>query len=330
MNGKLLILQYKYGNKKDIFNSYEETIKLIEQYPIVFSIVPEQLKDKNMVLTFIKANGKFVKRFKDIQNEILKRDEEKRKNGVYTSVSGMHADIFAIEQEIKNNAFVDTLFDLGEFAKDVDVLVCAMENSCYGLWFVNTVGLFKLEPQHYDEKTIIKVIKRFPQIVTRVYCYWDSYIKNFPKEKEKVRVKDELRNDPADEELALFKTLSLIDVDNIEAIAHLISTYQIWGINNCGENLDHTDIIKNLFATYDIETQNKLVQNYFGQARYLKNGVLDADLEQHIAKHCPIAGDILSDEAILKYNLMPSDSDEESLQKCKECSACFLSRMVLI
>ena len=50
-NGRLLCLQYKYGNKNNILSTYEECLELVKKYPIVFAVVPDKFKDKNMVMT---------------------------------------------------------------------------------------------------------------------------------------------------------------------------------------------------------------------------------------------------------------------------------------
>jgi hypothetical protein len=226
---------------------------------------------------------------------------------------------------ITNNAIVDELVDLGEWTKDVDILVLAMQNDCYGDWDISSVGRFQITENNYDEKAFKEAIKLFPQIVCRVYYYWVEHIKNCPKIIESIRVRYELYNQPNDEELALFHCFDMIESSNEKAISQLFSAHYI--LNYVAFNPDHVEVIKKIFARLDVSKQNLLASMYYYYAKYISKADMDKDLEKIIATDCPIAANILSDAAILKYNLKDCVSDDEAIKSCAGCQRCSLVRM---
>ncbi len=321
VNGKLLIAQYKYGDKQNLFESYEKAIALIEQYPILYSILPQEMKDRNMALLFVKANGKAIARYQEILTKIRKEDERKQLEGTMSALSGLHSPYFEEETVLKNNAFVDTMYDLGEFSKDVEILKEAMCAGLNGTWFVDSVGGFLLTPENYDEKTLKEVVKEIPQTICRVYWYWHEYMEQFPKVRESIMVKYGLRNNPSSEELAFFKSLSLIDErKNAEELNHLLQCYTMGADAQINE--DHLAEIKSVFLRFPPETQNFLVEGNYRYAQYAKKGILRQDLQEEIAKTCPIAGDILPDSAVIQYNLPQSESNKAAYERCNKCGKC--------
>lgn len=328
VNGKLLIAQCKYGDKQNLFESYDKALGLIEQYPILFSILPDDMKDKKMVLTFIKANGKCVARYQEILSLIREEDAKLAEQKIFSAPRGLHAPYFEEETELRNNAYVDTMFDLGEFTKDAEILTEAMNVALKGTWFVDSVGGFILNPGNYDEKTLCKVVKSVPEIVCRIYEYWNEYVDGFPKVKESVMVKYGLRNNPSSEELAFFKSLSMVDENNQEVLNHL---FQCFTIGSDGQiNEEHKSEIRSIFMRFSPEIQNSLIAGNYRYVEYAKKGVLDENLQSDIINRCPIAGDILPDTAVLKYNLSQSESDEAAFERCDKCRKCAFYYAVMI
>ena len=322
INGKMICLQYKYGNKNNYFSTYEETMEMVKKYPIVYTIIPEQFKDKEMTIAFLRANGKWIKEYKKMREEELKIDREDAQNGrvrVFDKGRFTH---------LKNNAFVDETFDLEEWTKDVDVLVTAIEQDCYGEWFTNRVGLFALTKQNYDEKALVEAIRRFPQTACRLYSYWMEHIEENPTMIESIRVKYELYNEPETYELALFKCFNIIGDKYPQATAILIAC--AYGELESQVNSDHIEIMRKILSGIDEEAQNTLVELNFSFVKYLRKGILRNDIEIVIAKSCPIAGDILSNEAVLKYKLEQSETEEERQKKCGYCAKCQLARVRII
>ncbi len=325
VNGKLLIAQYKYGN--DPFTSYEKALELVQQYPIVYSVLPKEMKNREMTVAFVKANGACLARYQEILSKIQEEDRKLRSEGTMSALSGLHAPYFEEEATLKNNAFVDTVFDLGEFTKDEEILTLAMRAAESGTWFTDSVGGFILTPENYDEKTLLSVAKRDTRMVCRLYHYWAEYIGQFPKVCESVKVKYGLCNQPSEEELAVYKCLSIIE-DRGDAVAHLLNSYAL--MVEVPTNPDHINLMRGVMARLSVETQNEIVSGYYQYAQYVRAGVLAETAQAEIAKRCPIAGDILPDSAVIKYALSQSDSDEDAYRICKRCGKCAMSHMVCV
>ena len=322
INGKMICLQYKYGNKNNYFSTYEETMEMVKKYPIVYKIIPEQFKDKEMTIAFLRANGEWIREYKKMREKELEIEREDRKNGrvrVFDKGRFTH---------LTNNAFVDETFDLGKWTKDADVLVTAMEQDCYGEWFTNQVGLFALNEQNYDEKVLAEAIRHFPQTACRLYSYWMEHIEENPTMIESIRVKYELYNEPEAYELALFKCFNIIDDKYPQTTAILIAC--AYEELESQVNSDHIEIMRKILSGIDEEAQNTLVELNFSFVKYLRKGILRNDIETVIAKSCPIAGDILSNEAVLKYKLEQSETEEERQKKCGYCSKCQLARVRIV
>ena len=312
MNGKLLCLQYKYGNKNNLFATYEDTLEMVKQYPIVYGVIPEKFKDKGMILAFLQANKGWKLQFDAAREAERKADKKRREeeNLVVAHPSGRFLNF-------TDNAYVDTAVPFGEELKDAEILAAVVENHCP----------FKLTEKNYDEKTIIKVLKTQPNLVRNVYDYWMTNIKKQPTVVEGLRVKYELYNMPEVSELAFLKCFSLISPDNKDALFQLIGALYNDFDTALPMHTCNAEIMKKVFSLLDERMQNVCVSRLYSCAKFVKKNVLCKELEQDIINICPIAGDILSDETVLKNKLEPSDTEAEVKKKCEDCRKCFMSRV---
>lgn len=315
LNGKYICLQCKYATANQYFTTYDSSVKLVQQYPIVFTILPQEYVDKNMVLEFLKANGKLSVKYQEGMMEELKES--------YISLKEHNCSLIVDKRSknelIKNNAIVDETIDLGEFINDVDVMVTAVENDA-SLFYREIVGKFNLTPQNYNEKCLREAVKKCPKVALRLYDFWNKYLDEFPKVKESIKCKYGL-NDRADfEEIVMYKCFDIIGTKNTEAVKYLFDIYseQTLSIFNGGV----TSAMPKLFAMLTAEQQNAIVSQSYLYAKFVDNLLLSKDTEQRIALECPIAGDILSNEAILRYNLKMCIDDNEIQSKCLNCSRC--------
>lgn len=326
-NGKLLILQYKYGDRQDLFETYEKALQLVEQYPILYSVVPEDMKDKKMTLAFVRANGRCISRYQEILSQIRENDAKLMAEGVVSR--GWDKLLLQEKAELQNNAFVgDNMFDLGIYTKDSEILTEAMLAGVKGTWFFSEVGGFLLNPANYDEKVLAQTVKAVPQTICRIYEYWNQYIGEFPKVKKSVMVRYRLRNEPSDSEIAFFKSFGLAEKNNLEALNFLFQNYTVRAEAQLNE--DHREEVRSLFIKLSPEIQNNLIAGNYRYVKYAKKGVLQRELQEEIIKDCPIAGDLLPDAAVLQYDLSQSESDEEALEKCKKCKKCVFFYLVSV
>ena len=310
MNGKLLCLQYKYGNKNNLFATYEATLELVKQYPIVFSVIPEKFKDKAMIMAFLEANKVWVDQYDKFVAREREVDMQNKANHTYLSHNKGRF------LQFNENAFVDTDVYFGEHLKDEGILIAVLENNCP----------FAFTEDSYDEKVVTKVLTTHHKLMWYVFDYWKDHIKDYPNIIEWLRVKYELYNMPDQAELAFLKCFSLIQPNNKKAIMQLFaSLYDDLDVP-LPTSTNNSEIMIKVFSLLDESMQNDIVSLFYSCVKFMKKGVLDKVLEQDIVNICPIAGDILPDEAVLKYKLTQSDTDEDVCKKCEECCHCTLSR----
>lgn len=324
-NGRLICLRYKYNNDSSSFDTYEKALDIIKKYPIVFTVLPEKFKDKQMVLTFIQSNGDWIKKYKDIQLQKVSEQYELAKRNIYTASDRGSYNF------INQNAVVDELIDLGKWTKDSEVLEAAMKADCYGIWYFSSVGKFDLNEGNYDETTLMRVAKSFPQIICRAYVYWENYIKKYPKVIQSVQRRYELFDEAEEDEiaaseLALYKCMDLIEEDSEDALSLLYLSYYM--LADSLPNIDNDGLLRCSFSKLSVDMQIQLASNFFYFVKFMKKKIITENLQKEIVENCPIAGDILCDEAILKYDLKQSVCDNQMLETCKSCMRCQFNRFI--
>ena len=320
-NGKLLILRYKNNGDNSPFETYEKALETVEKYPIVYTVLPDELKDKRMTITFLRANGRYLKLEKEINEEINKRESELRKENTYASRGIMEKDYKEELKNIRNNAVCgESTADLGEQTKDADVLIAAAEADAG--YTLNVFGHFELTPQNYSEKAMAEAIGRQPRLVSRLYFYWKNYIQKFSGKCQSVMAKFGLCNEPSNEELAFYNCLKIVEGKGEETHMYLFNAFA--SDPEVQSNPDHNEILRRIFALFSSDGQNLIVSRNYKFARYVSVESLDKELQKIIAKECPIAGDILPDRAVLEYDLSPHRTENEAYKKCTECGRCLL------
>ena len=309
MTGYMMCLQYKYGNKLNLFQTYQECYDAVVKYPVTFEIVPQQFKDKNLVLAFLKANGKYVQEYWDIEEKRWQDEDEAFSNGIFLApnrgrFTHLH-DVAIVEKDV----------DFGEWTGDVDVLCEIVKTRCP----------FSFTQDTYHEDAVKKAIAREHKLVSDVYSYWESNICKNQKEIDKVCAKYQLFENRDARTLAFFKCLSLIEKENSMALLQLFVSAS-WDVDS-GTCFQDEDAFKKIFRLLDEDMQVYVVEMLYSYAKYASKKVLDGTLVEEIVKICPIAGDVLPDEYVLRYGLEQALTEEEMEEKCKKCRKCQWSRI---
>lgn len=323
-NGKLLILRYKNNGDNSPFETYEKALETVEKYPIVYTVLPDELKDKRMTITFLRANGRYLKLEKEINKAIDKRESELRKENTYVSRAVLEKDCKEELKNIRNNAVCgESTADLGEQTKDADVLIAAAEADAG--YTLNVFGHFELTPQNYSEKAMAEAIGRQPRLVSRLYFYWKDHIQSVPGKRQSVMAKFGLCNEPCNEELAFYTCLNVIEGKGEEACRWL---FQVFASDaDARSNPDHDDIYSRIFASLSSDVTNRIVSGNYRFARYVSSKILGKDLQKIIAEQCPIAGDILPDRTVLEYGLSAHRTEETVREICDKCWKCKLKHI---
>ena len=323
-NGKLLILRYKNNGDNSPFETYEKALETVEKYPIVYTVLPDELKDKRMTITFLRANGRYLKLEKEINEEINKRESELRSENTYASRGIMEKDYKEELRNISNNAVGKTnMVDLGEQTKDADVLVAAAETDAE--YFLDTFGHFELTPQNYSEKAMAEAIGKQPRLASRLYFYWKDHIRDFPGKRQTVMAKFGLCNEPGNEELALYTCFKILEGKSEKTHLYLFNAFVSDPEVQTGP--DNHEILRGIFAMLSPDAQNLLVSKNYKFARYMSVENFDQKLQKIIAGECPIAGDILPDRTVLEYGLSAHRTEETVREICDKCWKCKLKHI---
>lgn len=318
-NGQNLILEYKYG-KKDVFSSYEQSKELIKKYPILIKILPHKYMDKEMIMTFVKANKEWIDQYNSLEESSEKRLTELAEKNI---IALERKDIY---NHIKMNALIRERVDFGECMKDEDVLL-ALDDMEGERWNILYSDYYELTPNNYDEKIWEKVVKKSPRMATRLYSFWCDNIGNDKKLIEHIKVKYKLFNNPKNSELALYKCFDIVKQE--EAIAYIYLAFSV----NEGLGIvdaDHENISKEIFKKFDDNTKKFLIHNFYYNLRFMSKEDIDAELAVTVKENCDIAGDLLSDEYVLKYDLEKSINEEEMQKKCRDCQKCLFAKCKLV
>lgn len=307
--GVLLGVNYKYGKTPHLFDDLNTTLSLIEKYPILINYLPLELKsDKQVVLTFIRANDSIVKSYVDAMDQ---------------SVTEMRATSSNIIRARMANAFRDAcpygIPDgiLEPFCKDVDVLAAVANSSMWEDFYITR--------EIYDETIAEEVASKAPQFACVLYDYWQDEMHNQPKVANSIAVKYKLRSDVPTNIVALYKCIDVLNGgkhDCRNALGFLLANVSggCWD-DNTKECRKELAII---FRDMDLDVQNYLASLYYPLIAFIRADDLDEDLAKEVSKNCPIAASLLPDSYILKHNLQVLDvgEDEDICAKCQRCFWC--------
>lgn len=313
--GLLICAQYKYGNRQQHLSTYEEALRLVEAYPIIYTVLPETYKTREMTLCFLDANAAAVDTIHSQTAAEVTEDERLAKCVVHRSGNRFN--------RLRRNAIPEDDVDLGTWLKDPEVLARAVDRC-----------RFSFAPETYDEACVKAVLQQEPRLMRAAFTFWEHHISGYPKEVERIRNRFELRGRVAEgkkdaaqgrtlseEQLAFFKCLSLVPEENTAAIAQLFFSACLCGAERPFAD-DNRPAYVLAMSHLAPDTQNALVADWHFCAKFVMKRLLDPDLMKSIAAVCPIAGNILPDEYILRCGLRPTGSDEDAVKQCEECWIC--------
>lgn len=309
--GMLIGLNYKYGKTPDIFDTEEQTIALIKQYPILVDFLPEKWQQsKSVALAFIESNNAFVKKYYDAI-------EESEKDGVYCALSCVRK----IVAEAFFNGLPKHSPSFSQFYDDTDVLT-ALANSLMSdnIYF---------EKDNYHEQTIAVSIANAPRLAIPLLDYWKEKISNHPKTIVHLKIKYELRDDVSLEELAVYKCLEVIESsqgNTVEAKGILFAHANNKYLQTMHE--EHKKEIAKVYRTLDVDLQNYLADEFYSLISFMRADDVNPALAECVAQTCPIAALLLPDEYILKHNL--EEPDEDPCDICDKCGKCHMGNIIIV
>lgn len=300
---------YTYFHKDELENetNVDKAIEIIKKYPCAITALSEEVqKNEKVGEAFVEANAVYVQEYLDIQEELFysrqKTDSVVDLNCKLANVY-LNGVVVTYFSPLKNNVLHSWIVT-NWYKNDIKMIEKMVEAKMHS-WVVLNDDLFtKLDH--------IELLKKYPWYVYTLVSY---FFKEF-SEGKKVKLREHIKR--------RFNLMDNIEDDNLAIMA----TYEM----ACDLGSDvlvelavfHSfvlaDYIKELFKMLPKETRNLIIKHNMKLMFYIADELdSDDDIVDYICENCPKAGDILSDEIVIKRGLKRSVMNIDDI-----CTGCFL------
>ena len=301
-------LFYHFLHKDELANEYDisKAIELIKKYPRLIKSFPiEVQKNKDVVFSFIEANEPYDKEAREIIcNHRIGRH-------MYFSGIVTRGDI----AHLKLNGLINYLRPLGsdeDFCSEVldywnndnEIFEKLISSSMAG-WVHLTDALFK----EIDHKRFLKL---YPRYLYTLRDYHERKIENDAKLSEHIKRRFGLLNDVDTHSIAVMAVYEMIIDAEPTLIARLVDSYDSFVLG---------PYINSLLKALPKAMRDDIIKTNIKMAYYISDELEnDEEIVDYICEYCPKAGDILSDEIVIKRNLKRTTLNPDDI--CEDCDLC--------
>lgn len=301
-------LIYRFLHKEELANEYDvsKAIELIKKYPLLVKSFPSEIqKNKEVAIAFIKANdfyeqenrkilsGSYVGRHTMLSGAYSRGKIAHLKLNGLISPHGIGVCCDGINQEVLDVWFAD-----------IDI-VEKFVNSYMSGWVELSDSMF----EKIDHK---RFLEQYPQYIYVLQRYFISKAENDSKLVEHIKRRFGLVNDVENHAVAVMATYEMIMTYDEKFTAKLIDSYNSFVL---------APYIKELLISAPKKLRDEIIKSNIKTAYYISDELEnDEEIVDYICKNCPKAGDILSDEIVLKRGLKRTTLDEEEI--CCGCEYC--------
>lgn len=301
-------LFYHSLHKDELANEYDisKAIELIKKYPRLIKSFPiEVQKNKDVVFSFIEANEPYDKEAREIIcNHRIGR--HKCFSGIVTRGDIAH---------LKLNGLINYLRPLGsdeDFCSEVldywnndnEIFEKLISSSMAG-WVHLTDALFK-EMDHE------RFLKLYPRYLYTLRDYHERKIENDAKLSEHIKRRFGLLNDVDTHSIAVMAVYEMIIDAEPTLIARLVDSYDSFIL---------APYVADLLLTVPKAMRDDIIKTNIKMAYYISDELEnDEEIVDYICEYCPKAGDILSDEIVIKRNLKRTTLNPDDI--CEDCDYC--------
>lgn len=301
-------LMYEYFHKEEIANLHniEEAVELVKKYPRILRKLPEEIqKNKLVAQAFIEANEAYVIADVEIfENSRYGRHAFltgplSRGRAAHLKLNGI-IDVHGILQD--DNYIKDDI--IRAWCRDPELFDKLMASSMYR-WIVLDDELMN----NIDNKNVLTL---YPQYVYILRDYFEKKVREDSKLAEHIKRKFGLLNDIKDHSVAVMAVYEIIlDVDP-KLIAKLVDSYDSFIL---------APYIAELLLTVPKTMRDDIIKTNIKMAYYISDELEnDEEIVDYICEYCPKAGDILSDEIVIKRNLKRTTLNPDDI--CEDCDLC--------
>ncbi len=299
---------YEYLHKEEIANLHniEEAIALVKKYPRILRILPEEVqKNKLVAEAFIETNEAYVV----AGDEIF----EKSRCGRHAFLTGPLSRGRAAHLKLNGIINVHGILQDDNYLKD-DIIKTWCHNpelfeklvaSAMFRWIV-------LDDELTSEIDHMQVLKTYPKYIYVLRDYFERKVENDAKLAEHIKRRFGLLNDADTHSIAVMAVYEMIIAAEPALIARLVDSYESFVLG---------PYINSLLKTLPKAMRDDIIKTNIKMAYYISDELEnDETIVDYICEYCPKAGDILSDEIVLKRNLKRTTLNPDEI--CADCDLC--------
>lgn len=301
-------LMYEFLHKDELANEYDisKAVELIKKYPRVLLALPEEVqKNKLVAETFIKANDAYMGeanaklvnwqygRHAYLSGSVSRGQVAYSKLNGIVNEHGIRQDNDYIKEQIINYwCHIPELFEQ---------LVASSMFS----WIVLDEELMG----NIDHKRILEM---YPKYIYVLRDYFEAKVQDDEKLTEHIKRRFRLLNDVEYHSIAVMAVYEMIIDFEPTLIAKLIDSYESFVL---------APYVEELLRTVPRNMRDDIIKTNIKMAYYIADELeSDEKIVDYICEHCPKAGDILSDEIVIKRGIKRSALNISDV--CENCDYC--------
>lgn len=306
--GAKLAVMYRFGMMPDLFKTKEQTIDIINKYPVlVSSLSEEHLKDREIILAYIKANLAYIDKYIALRQALYDCTDEED--------DSIRRDI----QSIKKNANIDNVgafwFEYHSYDEEiVSLLINDRMWKC--VHYTNDT---------YNETQILKMMEQYPDLIYPFFDYLSERLAKDPKAATSAKEKYNTSNDENYSYLAFRKCIDAVSKLKNAKELYLRLLTLAFDLDYDAKYASGNNFIEQCFRLLNQEMRHNICKEFYYVAQYLSASEIDDAFATHIIEQCPIAANLLPDEQVLKNNLKVKISDAQN--ECRKCNKCIFRRV---
>ena len=298
-SGAKLAVMYKMGALPDLFETKEKTLKVIERYPVLVSQLNEEyLKDREIILTYVKSNLAFLDKYYSLKAKQF--DDDNAEN-----------EMRKIKRDANIITIVDFWFDFHPY--DNELLSILLDSRmCRCVHYTDDT---------YNEKQMLKALGKHSDLIYPLFDYWSDILSVDNKAATSAKERYNTSDDENYSYLALRKCMEIVSkLDNQKEIYIRLFSYAFCYDYKARYML--TDAaLSDAFRALTSEMRYSIASDFYYALQYLRASEVDDNLAQMVIRVCPIAANLLPDEQVLKNGLKVKVCDTKST--CTECYKCY-------
>ena len=301
-------LIYEYIHKEEIANLHDvdAAIELVKKHPRVLRKLPDEVQKNTLVAkAFIEANEYYV----------IAGDElfENSRCGRHAFLSGPLSRGRAAHLKLNGIINAHGIVQDDNYVADETIiswchnpeLFKKLVASAMFRWIVlNDELMGKI-----DHK---RIIEAYPKYIYVLRNYFENKVQEDEKLTEHIKRRFGLLNDADAHDIAVMATYEMIIDTDPQLIARLVDSYDSFIL---------APYVADLLLTVPKAMRDDIIKTNIKMAYYISDELEnDEEIVDYICEYCPKAGDILSDEIVIKRNLKRTTLNPDDI--CEDCDLC--------